>query len=147
MISVLFIVLASICNAVMDVCSHHFTKSIFTTSKKKIFGVNKHEWWRWWNASYSWRNKYVNDDPDYGRRKLGNTELNYPVQLTDAWHFFKTLMIVFIVLAIVFYTGHFYAKYRDLGLSPQLALIGEIIFYGASWNVFFSLFYKKILRK
>jgi hypothetical protein len=104
LLSTLFLCLAAVCNAVMDICSHKFTKSIFAIKKDFKFlsiKVNKHRWWTWWNTQYSWRNKYVNDDPQYGRKKLWGTSINYPVQLTDAWHLFKTLMIIFTVFAIV----------------------------------------------
>jgi hypothetical protein len=142
MISLIFLLLAAICNAIMDICAHKFNSSIFTKHPKKI---KKASWYRWWNGYYSWRNKYNNDDPYYGRRKLWNTEINYPVQFTDSWHLFKMLMIIFIVLSIITYNGFLYVFLKSLQL-PLLRWI-ELSIYGTIWNVTFSLFYHKILKK
>lgn len=120
MISILFIFLASLCNSIMDKTSHHFHKSIF----KNLNPV-------WWNAEISWKNKYILLDPKNGRRKL--LFFNYPVQLTDAWHFFKTLMIIFICLAIIFYQSIF-NWYFDL------------LIFGTCWNLTFSLFYSYLFK-
>jgi hypothetical protein len=125
-VSLIFIVLAAICNAVMDVLQWY--ESVFYKIKKDA---------TWWNPNISWINKYEKGDPDYGRKKwiLG---LNYPVQLTDAWHLFKSLMIVFLCLSIV--------TFQDI--YPKTILDDILIFciFGTAWNVTFSLFYNKILR-
>lgn len=144
MISIIFLAMAAVCNAIMDICAHKFNSSIFTKHPKKI---KKDSWYRWWNGYYSWRNKYNNDDPYYGRRKLWNTQVKYPVQLTDAWHLFKMLMIIFIVLSIVTYDAHFYIKYSNMQLESWITLLIEIIIYGVTWNTTFSLFYHRILKK
>ena len=104
MISYLFLILASIMNSVMDTLAHHFSTSIFR---------NKNE--SFWNPNISW--KYAKYIP----------LTNYKV---DAWHIFKSLMIIFICLAIVYSRG--------------LNLI-DFIFLGIIWNFTFSLFYDKIL--
>lgn len=131
MLSLVFLMLASICNAIMDVCNHKYGRSIF-------YSTSNRDWNRWWNTAYSWRNKYIDDDSDNGRRKLWNTNINYPVQLTDAWHFFKMLMIIFITLSIVSYNGFIYdiVEFRVI----------EIIVYGTIWNTTFSLFYKRVFQ-
>lgn len=131
-VSLLFIALAAICNAVMDILQFHYHESIFDKPSDKISYYDK-----WWNPHYSWRNKYINGIPSYGRKKwiLG---LNYPVQLTDAWHLFKTFMIVFLCLSIV--------TFEDV--YPKTILDDILIFciFGTVWNLTFSLFYNKILR-
>jgi hypothetical protein len=119
--SILFITLAAICNAVMDKSMFHFHKSIFP----KVV---------WWDGVNSWRNKYRMGNDRYGRRKILNTNINYPVQLTDAFHFFKMLSIVFICLSIVTY-------------STVFNTLLDVILYGTIWNVTFSLFFDRILVK
>jgi hypothetical protein len=144
MISLIFIVLASICNAVMDILSHHYTRSIFSKLDRE-----------WWNPFYSWKNKYLYGDPDNGRltiyyltnipkwvkRLIG--DFNYPVQLTDAWHLFKMLMIIFICLSII----TFDKKEVLINSSYNIVTFPIILLvYGLTWNLTFTLFYKHLLR-
>ncbi len=84
----LFIVLAAICNAVMDTLAHHYSVSIFKNDNPN-----------YWDASISWKNKYINGDKSQGRVKwiFG---IDKPEQLTDAWHLFKTLFLLFFITAI-----------------------------------------------
>jgi hypothetical protein len=110
----------------MDTSSHHYHTSIL-----KKFNPN------WWNAEVSWKNKYVNGDPSLGFRKIWKN-INYPVQLTDCWHFFKTLMIIFLTLSVVTFDS-------DLIVESYYYLL-YVGLYGTVWNVVFSLFYDKILR-
>ncbi len=117
MISVLLVVLASICNAVMDVTQFHFHKSIF---KNDLFNG------QWWNGQVSWRNKYINGDLKQGRTAT-------PVWFTDAFHFFKSSMILLLGIAIVVY-------------EPIFHPIVDLAIIGLSWNTFFVLFYKHILK-
>lgn len=130
-ISLLFIILAAICNAVMDTSVHHYSSS-------KLSKLNP----LWWDGSISWRNKYINGDSKLGRVKwfFG---LNKPVQITDAFHFFKTLMIIFICFSIVTFDNTFILIGDNINLINSLLLV---LVYGTLWNVFFSLFYNKILR-
>ncbi len=133
MISLAFLFLASICNAVMDVCSHHFYDSIFYSRK---FSRN------WWDAQGSWRNKYIDHNPLYGRKKIKGTNINKFVQFSDAWHFFKMWMIIFISASAAF------AHYNMvIGRSELKDIILWMIAYGTVWNCTFSLFYSKILRR
>jgi hypothetical protein len=55
-----FILLAAICNAVMDTITHHWDASIFKQLRNGM----------WWDPSISWKNKYVDRDPKLGFRKL-----------------------------------------------------------------------------
>ncbi len=124
--SFIFLILASTCNAIMDTSVHHYDSSIFTNYNML-----------WWDGAISWKNKYVDGDPEKGRIKwfFG---INKPVQLTDAFHFFKMFMIIFICLAIV--CGVFSNLEREWYVF-LLLFIG----YGITWNVVFSRFYDKIL--
>ena len=92
-----------------------------------------------WDGTISWKNKYIGGEPINGRVKwfFG---FNKPVQITDAFHFFKMLMIIFICLSITS------VLMSDLDLSLINYLI-VFIGYGTCWNVVFSLFFDKILKK
>jgi hypothetical protein len=125
-VSVSFFMLASICNSIMDVTSHHFSLSIFKNLNPM-----------WWNGEISWKNKYVNGDPTKGRKKLwGN--INYPVQLTDCWHFFKMLMIIFLTVSVV--------TFDSTIINHPYQYLLYICLYGFFWNTTFSLFYNKIFK-
>lgn len=134
MISLLLIALAAICNAVMDTVSFHYKQSIFSKYNPQ-----------WWNPAISWKNKYV----DYSRfaeytGKVSKLEkrifilnlfsIKYPTFLTDAWHFFKSLMIVLLGFAIVLYV-------------PVVNIYVDIILVGFAWNLTFNVFYNKIFKK
>ena len=123
------ILTASICNAVMDITSHKFHQSIFNSSKfNPLF----------WNPSVSWKNKYINGDVNQGRKQwiIFGLKINIHPSFTDSWHLFKSIMIFCLMGAVVLYNSH--GLIYDLGL---------FIIYGISWNITFSLFYKRILKK
>ena len=137
-LGVLFFVLASICNAIMDVCDHHYYKSIF----KKMCKTQKCSYW--WNQNAGWKNKYVDRDVSKGRVKwhfLGIT-FNKPVQICDSWHFFKALMVIFLAISTILYIPliNFHFIKNEL-----FYFFIELIFFGFLWNLPFSLFYDKIL--
>lgn len=135
-LSMLCICLAAICNAVMDKTTHHFYGSIFANSSR----FEK----KWWNSSKSWKNKYVDGDVKKGRvkMKLLGFEIVKPVQLTDAWHFFKMLMIMFFSLAVL--------AIIDLELIINLKWYGYIALFcgcGFAWNVPFTLCYNRFFKR
>lgn len=104
-LSPLFILLASICNALMDtVENENFYKSRFK-------GLNE----KFWYKRESWK---------YAKRVFG--------WKLDIWHIFKSLMIIFIVLSIIFY--------------KPFILILDFIMLGIIWNIGFNTFYNKIFR-
>ena len=95
----------------------------------------KHKWvyHQFWDPRISWKNKwgYSTVTPDrYEKFFLSTTVL---VFLTDGWHLFKALMLLFISLAIVTYKPIF--GYFD------------IILFSIIWGVVFEMFYTKILLK
>ena len=123
MISYLLVILASVCNAVMDVSSFHYSKSIFNKLNPKF-----------WDGSISWKSKYIDwDNGDKRRKKLFNI-IDYPVQLTDSFHLFKSLMIVLMVLAIVLY-------------KPLFSIWIDFISIGIIWNLTFNFFYNVIFKR
>jgi hypothetical protein len=106
MISFIFISLAAICNAFMDAFENeNFYESIFRNRNAKFW--YKRESWKYAPKIFGWK--------------------------FDAWHLFKTLMIVCICTAIVAY---------DRVFSWWL----DFLIVGALWNIFFVLFYHKIFR-
>ena len=120
MISFILIFFSAICNAVMDVCSFHYSTSIFSKFNPQ-----------WWNPEISWRNKYVGGDPSQGFRKCFFGLLDYPTFLTDAWHFFKSSMICLFCAAIVLY-------------KPVLGPLIDFVIIGVIWNVAFNVCYNRI---
>lgn len=102
MISALFIFLASLCNAVMDILENeNFHGSVFGK-------LNPHFWykrdsWRWARMVFQYR--------------------------LDAWHLFKSAMVVSMILAVVLY-------------RPIVNWWFDVLFYGFIWNTTFGISYK-----
>ena len=121
MISLILVMLAAICNAVIDVVSFHYAKSVFSKLNRQ-----------WWDPYVSWKNKYVNWD---GGKRTEKTiwGIKYPTALTDAWHFFKSTMLTLVILAIVLY-------------KPFINPFIDFVVIGIGWNVAFNLFYNRIFR-
>jgi hypothetical protein len=117
---VLYIALAAICNAVMDICKDKYSTSIF-----------KHGNPYFWDGTVSWKSKYVNYDVKQGRN-------NTPVWFTDAWHLFKSLMIVFLAIGLQLASQYF---------TPIYSYLEAVVIFGLVWNLTFNLFYNKLLRK
>lgn len=130
-ISFLFISLAAICNAIMDTITHHWDISIFDEAEGEITKRDM-----WWNPDYSWINKYLDKNPEKGLKKIFFGLFDKP--FTDAWHTFKSLMIIFIVLSIITF---------NYSLAIWYEYIIAFIIYGILWNLIFNLFYNKLLKK
>lgn len=132
-LSLIFIILASICNAIMDTVLYHHDRSIFKEYKTGF-----------WSDTYfvSWKNKYVDGDPKKGRVKWFWI-INKPVQLTDAFHFFKMLMIIFICLSIITFDRCTLLFVCEYNVFTFLLTLGV---YGFLWNIYFSLFFDRILK-
>ena len=122
MISFLLIALASFCNAIMDVVSFHYDESVFSRFNRKF-----------WDASISWKNKYVDwDKGNKERKKIFGIRL--APAFTDSWHFFKSLMIVLIVLSVVLY-------------KPLFGEVIDFVVMGLIWNFVFLFFYEVVFKK
>ena len=91
----------------MDNLKDHWYKSIFNKYNPDF-----------WNPEISWKKGFVKGT-DYHM---------------DAWHIFKSSMIISLVLAIVLY-------------SPIICPIVDFMIYGAIWNLSFNIFYNHILNK
>jgi hypothetical protein len=128
-ISIIFIVLAAICNAIMDNVLFHYYKSIFRNSRFE----------QWSNADISWMNKWKNGDITQGERFPFSSTIF--VWTTDLWHFAQSLMITFFVLAAIFY-------------SPTISfdnyiieVVVSLVVLKATFSLTFELFLSKILVK
>lgn len=119
LVSYLCFALAAFCNSVMDTLDHHFINSIFNSTKLDD---------KFWNPSIShWTTPYL----PYTKYKL------------DAWHLFKSLMIIFHALSncFIFLAGTYITNLY----SEILSIFILLIVYGIIWNVPFNLFYNRIL--
>lgn len=74
-------IIAGYANAVMDMLAHHYSTSKFSLKKNQ----------QYWNPKLSWRNKWKNGDPEQGERFFLSSSLL--VFTTDAWHFYKWIML------------------------------------------------------
>ena len=121
---------SQICRAIHNTLIHHWSISIFTN--ERLFKSY------WWNPNYSWQNKYKNGTVKYGYRKLF-WKINYPIQLTDAWHLFNTFEIFF----------HLFAVITALYLKVEVKSIKDVILFGIyvglAYNIPFNIFYNWLL--
>lgn len=125
MITIILIIIAATCNAVMDIISHKYTVSIFSRYDDIFIE-------QWWNPVHSWKNKY----------KASRKKWYKPVQFSDAWHTFKTIMIFCLMAAVITFDLDNYNIFNNKFLN-FLIIYGIL---GTTWNLTFSLFYKKILK-
>ncbi len=132
--SFIFIILAAICNAIMDKITHHWDDSIFDKPNGEIT-----KWDMWWNPQYSWINKYQDRDSKKPIRKILGV---FDVPFTDAWHTFKTLMICFLMLAIVTSWVS-----EPPFLNTWWFYLSFYMFLGILWNGTFNIYYNHLLIK
>jgi hypothetical protein len=122
-LSIICIIGAAVSEAIMDKLLFHYNRSIFITYKKQ----------QWWNPKLSWKNKWKNGNKEEGERFMLSSTLL--VGLTDAWHFFKSIMIVLLCIAIAVYVS-----YNQLFIYKLF----EISVLGTVWNITFNITYNKI---
>lgn len=122
--SFIFIILAAICNALMDKVENEiqYNTSIFRRFKTP-------EFWCKTKSAHS-----VNLIPGTTYRP-------------DAWHISKSLMIIFLIAAIVMFTPSISTHLKPF--FQWYVLMGtliEILLFGTIWNVTFNLFYNKFFK-
>jgi len=71
--------ISSVANGIMDKLMFHYAISIFKNLNPSF-----------WNPLVSWKNKWKNGNKSEGERFLGSSTIF--VNLTDAWHLFKSIM-------------------------------------------------------
>lgn len=131
MLSILFLSLAGICNAIMDSILFHWDKSIFKGSKL--------EWWA--NPEVSYKNKWKNHSNSEDGEKFSGSSTIF-VWVTDLWHFAQSFMITFFVLGALFYDGIVVIKGY-----PLVSLLIDFIILKSVFSLTFELFWSKILKK
>ena len=87
-IPLFLMILAGVCNSVMDTLQFRFSSSIFARAKNQ----------QYWNPQLSWRNRWTNGDAAQGDRFPGSSTCF--VAATDAWHLFKFGWLMFVCLAV-----------------------------------------------
>jgi hypothetical protein len=118
----------------MDIIMGRYDDSIFSKFNPE-----------WWNPKISWKYKwasplqppvkawyYFGFYPRYKERFIYSSTIF--VWLTDAWHFFKAIFILAIVLGIVFYTPI---------INPHI----DWLIYYFLWTSVFTVFYDYIFNK
>jgi hypothetical protein len=144
LVSGIFIMLAAIMNATMDVSDYKLDKSIFLNlfKFKMFFGID----WNTWVGPKKWLNKYIDRDPDKGLRedKILFIKANF-VQLYDIWHFAKMWMVVFFIFATLFALFAITLGFDYTNWVSWVFLVSTFIYYGLCWNVPFNIFWNKIL--
>jgi len=135
----IFIALAAICNAIMDVLQFHYENSIFCKTNDMPHSKRN----QYWNPEISWLNKYIGGDDTKGLRKIWF--MDYPAFLTDGWHLFKSLMILFICASVSLIVFDF--KIWSFISNRYLAFLLLLLIAGTVWNFFFNMFYNFILVK
>ena len=131
MLSVLFLSLAGICNAIMDTILFNWDKSIFKGSKL--------EWWA--NPEVSYKNKWKNHSNSEDGEKFPGSSTIF-VFITDLWHFAQSFMITFFVLGVLLYDGIVVIKGY-----PLVSLLIDFVILKGVFSLTFELFWSKILKK
>lgn len=112
----LCVISSGIFSAIMDKINFHFERSVFSKRSSSF-----------WNPLESWKNKWKKDD--YTKERFPGSSTIF-VGFTDAWHLFKTLSKVSLMVAS-FLCG-----------SWWLLLICYIIH-----SMVFELFFRRIFEK
>ena len=76
-----------VCDAMQDTVAYHFDTSIFKNLNKYYF-----------DPSFSWTNKYKDNNPLEGEKFFGST--TFLVWLTDFWHLMKFIKMNCIWIAL-----------------------------------------------
>lgn len=127
--SVTMLVLAAAGSAVMDTLQSRYSVSVFS-------GLPQYG--QWFDPVKSWRNKWKDGDPSNGEAfPLSSTAL---VSMTDAWHFFKTVTVFSILLAVLapFTLIVSLSRIRWLAIFAGLYLL---------YGLVFESFYGWVLRR
>jgi len=139
-VALLFWIIASILDSVMDTIKDHWDVSIFKDNPK--FDE------QWWNPKISWINKYENV---YSTQRKQITIFGFKftkqVQFTDAWHnlkMWKIISLAFVPTSII--TG--ILLFLGVSIIPIIGIIiASLLILGLLWNYPFNIFYNKILKK
>lgn len=126
MISIVFLMLAGIANAVMDTLQFRYSISVF----------NSPMWREWADPRISWKNKWKDGKKEKGERFLLSSTVF--VWTTDLWHFAQSIMISSFVLAAICYSPVF-------GLGGWWDILIDFLLFKTAFSISFELFWRKIL--
>lgn len=134
-ITIILTIIIGVSFALIDTISNRFSSSIFSNIKNpkiKFF----------FNQKESWILKYKDGVPKKGERFFGSTTiLSF---ITDAWHLFKSLIIVSIFLLAVFESYIIGIWYVDIAICFAIYFISfELCFR----NFFMKKYNKKYFIK
>ena len=132
MLSILFLALAGMCNAIMDKINFHWDDSIFKGSKL--------EWWA--NPDVSYKNKWKNNSNSLDGEKFPGSSTVF-VWVTDLWHFAQSFMITFFVLGALFYGDGIVTVFG----SDWINMVCDLIILKGAFSLSFELFWSVILEK
>lgn len=118
MLTLIFVFLAAVCNAIMDVITYRFDTSIFSK-------VVRLKWFI--DPKVSWRNKYKNEDPSQGANFPFSTTVLCAI--TDLWHLTKNIMLVLLYVGITCYIPI---------INPVLDVILYYIVFGVTFEICWS---------
>ena len=144
MISLIFICLAAVCNSIMDAIVHH---DAFSKYK---------QWWRQdgWRLKYNWEWTNISGKYEFSkfeRKKCLWGLINKPVQICDAWHFFKLCMLFFFLMSDISLLTGYKEHIEWMQFNPTGNIWWDIAIYKAIWGIAwiqpFNLFYNKIWKK
>lgn len=118
-LSLLFIMLAAMCNAVMDNLSHHWYKSVFNRYNPNF-----------WNPGISWQMGFIPGT----KYKL------------DAWHLFKSCMIILVCLSVIsFDINQVFVNAK--WYSYLIIIITYGAAWNGTFNLFYNRILNKKMRK
>ena len=116
-------------NAVMDTLSFRYDTSVFSN-----FSHFQH----WLDPRISWKNKWKNGDPAQGEAfVLSSTAC---VAATDAWHFFKSVAVTCVLLAIL-------VPFTQLFAFRWTAWLGIFIGMKLAYGLLFESLFAHVLIK
>lgn len=139
---ILLLFISSTADAIMDVISFHFSKSIFSKMhnwkifKKKTY-KEKLSIYRWCNPDYSWKNKWKNGNKEEGEIFKGSSTIF--VFVTDLWHLMQFIQLNSLFLLSVVFLLH-------LEESSFKSIILHIFLYRVYYGINFTLWYDHILK-
>lgn len=132
MLSILFLALAGVCNAIMDKINFHWDDSIFKGSKL--------EWWA--NPEISYKNKWKNHSNDADGEKFPGSSTIF-VWTTDLWHFAQSFMITFFILSGISYGSGIVSVFNNNWINVIIDFIILKSVFSVTFELFWSIFLEK----
>lgn len=129
-LTVVFLVLGTIADAIMDKLAFHFDDSIFN----KITTPGSVDRYAFWNPRISWVYKWKNNDPKQGELFWGSSR--WFVFLTDGWHLLQFFQLWFYAAAAAINLPCYHITPSWLCFLGKLVAMRFIL--SAIWTIFFD---------